>query len=121
MADKENVLTLLQENARLSTTEIAERLNADEADVAATIDRCEKDRTILGYYTLVTDTAFRQAKVRAVIEVDVEPERDTGFDRIAKSISRFSEVRDVLLISGVADLLLMVEGSTLQEVADFGR
>jgi len=57
--------------------------------------------------------------VTAVIEVKVTPQREGGFDNIARRISRFPEVRSAYLMSGTYDLLLFVEGRTLREVAGF--
>ena len=55
----------------------------------------------------------------AVIEVKITPERGGGFDRLAERIAKFSEVQSCYLMSGGYDLLVIVEGATLQEVATF--
>ena len=55
----------------------------------------------------------------AVIEVKVQPEREGGFDRIARRISGFPEVVNMHLMSGKYDLLLFVEGDNLRKVASF--
>jgi DNA-binding Lrp family transcriptional regulator len=49
----------------------------------------------------------------------VQPEREGGFDRIARRISGFPEVVNMYLMSGKYDLLLFVEGKNLREVASF--
>ena len=54
-----------------------------------------------------------------MIEVRVTPQRGQGFDKIAERIYNFSEVNAVYLISGGYDLMVMLEGHTLQEVAMF--
>lgn len=119
MNEREKVLALLQKNARLSAVEIAERLAMDAAAVEAIISECEAGRVIRGYYALVSEEAVGRDRVRAIIEVSIQPERNTGFDRIARNVSRFPEVRDVTLVSGNYDLQLIVEGDRLQDVADF--
>lgn len=115
----EQVLTVLRQNARLSAEQIAERLNLAPAEVESIIAEAEAAQTIRGYYALVKDKGFHHPRVRALIEVNIQPEREFGFDKIAKSISCFTEVTDVILVSGGYDLLLTVEGENLQEVADF--
>ena len=117
-ASKTAILSLLQQNARLSARELAERLALQEADVEQVIAECEKDNTIHGYYTLVNLEAL-PLKVRAVIEVSVQPERDHGFDHIARKMAKFPQVTDVTLVSGTFDLMLTIIGDDLQEVADF--
>jgi DNA-binding Lrp family transcriptional regulator len=118
-AQKETLLSLLQHNARLSVEEIGERLMLSPQAIAATLDAWEKDQTILGYHAVVRDSALPKQTVRAMIEVSVEPERDAGFDRTARSIAKFPEVTDLMLVSGNYDLLLFVGGENLQEVANF--
>jgi DNA-binding Lrp family transcriptional regulator len=49
----------------------------------------------------------------------VTPQRDKGFDAVAKRISGFDEVMSVYLMSGAYDLLVLVEAPTLRELAYF--
>ena len=57
--------------------------------------------------------------VTAVIEVKLTPERDGGFNKLAERISKFPEVQSCYLMSGGYDLMVVVEGRTLHEVAGF--
>jgi len=116
---REQILQVLRQNARLSAEQIAERLDLDVTFVEQVIAESEASQIIRGYYALIHDKGFKQPQVRALIEVHVQPERDVGFDRIARNISRFDEVSDVILVSGGYDLLLTVTGESLQDVADF--
>ena len=52
-------------------------------------------------------------------EVRVTPEREGGFDRLANRIAQYPEVSSCYLMSGGFDLLVFVEGKTLQDVAGF--
>lgn len=116
---KKDILRLLRQNARMRPEELADRLMVPAAEVERLIRELEADGTILGYYTLVDEERFEDAKVQAIIEVEVQPERDSGFDHVAMMISRFPEVRAVYLVSGGYDLRLEVAGESLQEVAFF--
>ena len=116
---KEKILNLLKKDARLSASEIADRLATDVATVTGIIDECEKGKTIYGYCALVNEEAFDKPPVRALIEVSVQPERDDGFDNIARKISKFTQVSDVMLVSGNYDLQLIVVGDSLQDIAGF--
>ena len=55
----------------------------------------------------------------ALIEVKVTPQRGQGFDAIAERIYKYPEVTSVYLMSGGFDLMVILEGKTLQEVAGF--
>ena len=112
------VLALLRKNARISIQELADRLDATPAKIEATIRMLEADQKVLGY-TAITAPAEDADEIRAIIEVQVQPERDAGFDNIAKRISKFNEVVTVYLVSGSHDLHLEVVGHSLQEVAQF--
>ncbi len=116
---RERVLVALRQDARLTAAQLAERLALPEDEVRTIIRTAESDHTIRGYSVLLNDNAFAHPPVRALIEVSVQPERDAGFDRLARQLSRFPEVTDVQLVSGNYDLLLTVWGETLQDVANF--
>jgi DNA-binding Lrp family transcriptional regulator len=47
------------------------------------------------------------------------PEREGGFNRIAERISRFPQVVTCYLMSGGYDLMVVVRGKNLLEVATF--
>lgn len=61
----------------------------------------------------------KQAAVRALIEVSITPQKDVGFDKLAERIYSYPEVKTCFLVSGGYDLLVVVEGNTIQTVADF--
>lgn len=115
----DELLDILRKNARTSIEDIAKMIRSTPAEVAARIEAYEKEGTIRGYRTLVNADHLPDNRVTAVIEVKVQPEREGGFDRIARRISGFPEVVNMHLMSGKYDLLLFVEGNNLREVASF--
>lgn len=116
---KQNILDLLSENARISIAEIADIIGVEEVKVSKLIEQLEADNIIKGYKVILNEEALNEKTVRALIEVKVTPERNGGFDRVAKRLSRFDEVTDCYLISGDYDIRLEVKGSSLQDVATF--
>lgn len=113
------ILRLLRKNGRMPTAEIADRLQISAAEADAAVAQMERDGVIMGYSVIVDDDKVTQGEVRAIIEVEVQPERDSGFDHVAMSIARFPEVHSVYLVSGRYDLRLEVVGQSLQDVARF--
>ena len=110
------LLKMLETDARLSDEQIAARLGVEPAEVAAMRAKLEADGRIVGYQAILNDD---KEGVSALIEVRCTPERGGGFNRLAKRIARFDEVRSCFLISGGFDLLILVEANSLLEVARF--
>jgi DNA-binding Lrp family transcriptional regulator len=113
------LLKLLQDNATATVGNLAKMLNLSEAEVAAKIKQHEASRVILGYRAILNEEKMGLDIVRAVIEVRITPERGGGFDRLAERIAKYAEVRSCYLMSGGYDLLVVVEGPDLREVARF--
>ena len=113
------LLKLLRENAALKPAQLAAMLNLPETEVAAKIKAYEAGQVILGYRTILNEEKLGVDLVRAVIEVKITPERGGGFDRLAERIAKYAEVNSCYLMSGGYDLLVVVEGNNLREVATF--
>lgn len=119
MSLNERILDLLQANSRLTAAQIAIMLGEDEAVVAEAIQTLEGDNVILGYTSIINWEKTARDSITALIEVRVTPQRGHGFDAIAQQIYRYPEVKSCFLMSGGYDLMLIVEGKTLKDVAMF--
>jgi len=115
----DQILKILEENALASPKTIAERLGRSEDEVRQQIRKLEEDKVILAYKAIVDDDKAGRDFVQAVIEVKISPERDGGFDRVASRVAKYDQVRDCYLMSGSYDLMVVVQGNTLREVASF--
>ena len=113
------LLELLQEDCRLPLEKLAVMLDSTPVEVAETIDRLEEARVILRYAPTINWDKTDRERVEAMIQVSVTPQRDKGFDEVAKRIYRYAEVKSVYLMSGSYDLLVLVEARTLKECAFF--
>lgn len=115
----DQILELLEHNARISDERIASLLGVDTEDVQKAIEKMEEEKTILGYRTVCDPEKINEDIVTCIIEVRVTPQRGVGFDKIAERIYRFPEVRSLYLVSGSYDLLVVVEGGNIHEVSYF--
>ncbi|MCX5686981.1 MAG: Lrp/AsnC family transcriptional regulator [Candidatus Omnitrophica bacterium] len=115
------ILEILEKNARATPEEIAKMLNMTPRAVSNAIKKFEKEGIVLKYKTLINKELLRDedSGVRALIEVKVTPQKNLGFDHIAERIYRFPEVTSCYLMSGTYDLLVVVEGKSLQMVSSF--
>jgi len=114
-----DILKILESDARTTTKQISTMTGTTSAEVARLIKQAEEDRTILKYKTIINWEKVGDEQVWALIEVKVTPQRDVGFDAIAERVYRFPQARSVYLLSGTYDLLVLVLGKTMHEVADF--
>lgn len=115
----QEILDILQEDARKTAADIATMLNVSEDVVAKAIAQMEKDKIILSYKPVINLQKINSNKTHCIIEVKCSPERGVGFDAIARRIYKFPEVKSLYLMSGGYDLLLLVEGETMKEIAFF--
>ena len=114
-----DILRILEKDARTAVEQVATMTNLPRGEVVKQIKQAEKDRTILKYKTIINWNKVENDQVSVLIEVKVMPQRDVGFDAIAERIYRFPQARTVYLVSGTYDLLILVTGKTMHEVADF--
>ena len=117
----DEILDLLRQNARLSVSDIASMTKKTPEEVTAIIKKLEDDGVILKYAAIVNPEKDKVAKdmVRAEIQIQVQPQREHGFDAIADRIYRFPQVKSLYLMSGGYDLKVIIEGDNLKEVALF--
>ena len=113
------MLKLLRSNASLKLADLAAMLSLPEDEVRSKIKSYEDDHVILAYRAVLNEEPLGLNTVRAVIEVKITPERGGGFDRLAERIAKYSEVQSCYLMSGGYDLLVVVEGANLRDVASF--
>ena len=74
---------------------------------------------LVGYQTLINWERTDKEFVSAVIEGNVQPQREKGFGAIAQRIMQYDEVKSPYLMSGAYDLMVLCEAKTLKELAQF--
>jgi len=117
----DEILEILEKDGRASLEDIAKLLKKKPEDVRKSIKKYEKEGAILKYKAVINRELVKdaEAEVRALIEVNLTPQKDLGFDRVAERIYSFPEVSSCYLVSGTYDLLIIVSGKDIQTVARF--
>lgn len=115
----EEILEILEKNGKISVEEISDMTGKNVKEIKEAISKFEKDNVILKYNTLINWEKTSKESVIALIEVKVTPQMGEGFDKVAKRIYKYPEVKDCYLMSGGFDLTVIVEGKTMKEVALF--
>ena len=113
------ILKLLENNSKLSVQQIAVMLKLSEEEVQQQITQMEQDGTIINYHTMINWEKTGDDSVLALIEVKITPQRNVGYDAVARRIYQYDEVKSVQLMSGAYDLVVFVEGKNIKEVAHF--
>lgn len=89
----EHLLEILQDQANLTTSQLAAMLGEKEEDVVKAIKKYEKEGVIKGYHALINWERTEVPQATALIELRVSPQKDTGFDEIAGRVMNFPRWR----------------------------
>ena len=87
--------------------------------MAEQIRQYESDGILIGYTAVIDKERLDKEYVEAYIELKVTPKRDHGFDEIAVKVAAYDEVKDVYLMSGGYDLIVVVTGTNFKDIAMF--
>lgn len=108
-----------KEQGVVDIAKISRMLGITMNEVEERIDSLERNHIIAGYKTIVNWDKTDREVVTALIDLRVTPQRGEGFDKVAKRIYNYPQVRALYLMSGSYDLSVMIEGKTMREVALF--
>lgn len=99
----QQLLSVLRENARASTADIARRLKLSRTTVHSRIERLERMGVIDGYTVRIHDDAER-GHIRAHIMITVLPKHAPS---VAAALHAMPEVRALHSVSGPFDLIAL--------------
>jgi len=114
------IIDILEDNARTTPGEIAMMLGVGAEVVEEEINRLEEEKIIVKYTALIDRQRLQEDDfAEALIEVKITPQRDYGYDDLAKRIYKFEEVRAVYLMAGTYDLAVRIQSKTMKEISKF--
>ncbi len=119
MDAKRELLLLLSTDARESTEDIARQLGIDAETVESLLDELETEGTVRGYQAVIDWDNIDEQRVSAFVELNVELDRETGYEEISDRIARFPAVESLRLVSGDYDFAIEVTGDSMQDVSRF--
>lgn len=116
----DEILRILdKEQGAVNVAKISRMLGKSEEEVSAALRDMEEKNIIAGYKTIVNWDKTDRDVVTALIELKVTPQRGEGFDKVAKRIYKYPQVKALYLMSGAYDLSVMIEGKSMKDVALF--
>lgn len=108
----DQLLSLLRENARAPTADIARRLGLSRTTVQNRIARLERQGVIRGY-TVRVDEELEHSRIRAHILITLRSRQMTA---VVRALRAMPEVRVLYSISGGHDLIALATTSTVAEM-----
>lgn len=119
MSERDAVLSILRENARLTAADVAEQTGLGVETVETVVRDLEAEGVIRGYQAVVDWENTERERVRAAVELNVTLDRETSYNDVAKRLAKFPQVQALRLVSGDYDFLMEVEGDSMREVSHF--
>ncbi|ERH01088.1 MAG: transcriptional regulator [Halonotius sp. J07HN6] len=119
MDAKRELLSLLSTDAREDVDDIARQLDTDPDTVERLLTELESEGPVRGYQAVIDWDSTDTNHVAAHVELNVELDRDTGYEEIADRIARFPAVESLRLVSGDYDFAVKVTGDSMQDVSQF--
>lgn len=113
------ILKLLENDARIPISEISTMLDLDEREIEKRIDKLKNAGIIRKFKTSIDWKKRGEHRAAAIIQVKVVPQQRAGFSRICKEISKDSRVKDLFVATGEYDLILLVESANIDEISEF--
>jgi Lrp/AsnC family leucine-responsive transcriptional regulator len=117
------ILTIIQEDSKLTAKQIAKKVNAPLTTVFAKMKRMEEQGIIRGYRAMVAPeklgagtSAFILASVSYRSKADGVP---VSQRTVAEEIAKFAEVQEVHIITGDWDLLVKLRAESVDAVGKF--
>jgi Lrp/AsnC family leucine-responsive transcriptional regulator len=112
------ILSLLQEDARISNVALAEKVNLSPSPCLARVRVLEREGYISRYVALLRPEAVGLG-VNVFVQVRLERQIESGLKAFEKAVTARREVLECYLMTGTSDYLLRVIVADLIEFQNF--
>lgn len=119
MTAAREVLKVLTANARETTDDIARQTGLSVDTVEEAITELEDEDIVHGYQAIVDWDRVDGGGVRAIVELNIGLDQETGYDEVAERIAKFPVVEALHLVSGDFDLAIVVSGESMEDISGF--
>ena len=113
-----SILALLQQNARITVKEIADKIHLSTTPVHERIKRLEASGVIKQYATLVDHSKVKKG-LMAICYVSLKEHSKTAGTKFIKAINAMPEIIECYNISGEFDFMLKVVTEDMNAYYDF--
>lgn len=99
------ILDILQQNGRISMTELADTVGLTVTPCIERVRRLERDRVITGYYARVNPEVL-DAGLLVFVEISMSSKSERTFDEFRKEVLCVPQVLECHLVSGDFDYMV---------------
>jgi len=114
------IITLLQENARLTNQELSERVALSPSPCLRRVRQLEKANIIKGY-TAVVDQQACGFPIMVFVSIRLQKQTDSTIQKFERGIQELDEVMACYLMLGTSDYMLQVLSRSLSSYEKFIR
>jgi Lrp/AsnC family leucine-responsive transcriptional regulator len=100
-----NILTILQQEGRISYTELADRVGLSTTPCMERVKRLERDGFVTGYHASVNPQMLNY-NLLVFVEIALSYQSPDAFERFNRAVSTLPYILECHLVSGDADYLL---------------
>jgi DNA-binding Lrp family transcriptional regulator len=112
------ILSLLQEDARLTNNDLSERVNLSASQCSRRRQKLEEEGVIKAYRAILDRDRLGHSLVN-IISVTLATHNRDNARRFAELVSRLPEVQDAYALTGEMDYILKVVTPDLKSLSDF--
>jgi Lrp/AsnC family leucine-responsive transcriptional regulator len=112
------ILVALQEDGRISLSDLAVRVNLSPSPCLRRVRRLER-AGIIARYVAVLDQAKVGLPVSVFVSIKLESQRVEALERFKKAIAKWPEVLECYLMTGPRDYLLRIVAADLEAYERF--
>ena len=111
------ILAILQQDARISITDLAEQVGLSVTPCAERVKRLEKEGVILGYHARL-DPHMLELSLLVFVEIKLAAKSGAIFEQFKREVVKLPSVLDCHLVSGEFDYLVKAR---IPKMADYRR
>jgi len=102
-----SILTVLQDNARISNVDLADKVGLSPSACSRRLDNLEKNGTIESYQTVLSNRALGQT-ITAIVHITLNGQSEKLLADLETAVSRCPYVVACFLMSGECDYIVRV-------------
>ena len=114
------IIGALQENARLTNQELAERVGLSPSPCLRRLRKLEADGVLRGYTALIDQQRYG-LPINVFVSIRLERQTDAAIRAFEQAIQDLDEVQECYLMTGARDYLLRVVSQSLESYERFVR